>query len=294
MKRLLALFVAVALGVSLCACAGLSEAKVMTSFYPIYIFAMNVFDGIEGIDLDCMAAPETGCLHDYQLLVGDMMKLSDAAALIVCGAGMESYLPDVQEQFPELAVIDCSQGIDLLEEKHEDGDAPELNAHTWLDVRNAMRIVENIAENAKALFPEYADQITNNAAAYLERLNALDARMRELLAPEQGQKIVTFHDAFPYFANAYGLEIAAVISEEHEETLSPAQLAAVIETVKEAGNPPLFTEPQYSDAAAFAVSAETGAAIYSLDPLASGEYEKDAYERGMLQNAEALLKAFEQ
>ena len=291
MRKIFVFMLAVLLALTMTAHA--EAAKVMTSFYPMYIFAMNVFDGIDGIEIDCMTAPETGCLHDYQLLVGDMMKLSDAAALIVCGAGMENYLPDVQQQFPELAVIDCSQGIALLAEESDEEEA-ELNAHTWLDAQNAIKIVNTIAENAGLLFPEYAQQIASNALAYTDKLEALDMQLKDQLSPVQGKAIVTFHDAFPYFANAYGLQIAAVISEEHEETLSPAQLSQVIETVREAGNPPLFTEPQYSAAAAYAVSAETGAPIFTLDPLVSGDFEKDAYEAGMQRNAEALLEAFAQ
>ena len=291
MRKIFVFILAAVLALSMTAHA--ETAKVMTSFYPMYIFALNVFDGIEGIEIDCMTAPETGCLHDYQLLVGDMMKLSDAAALIVCGAGMENYLPDVREQFPELVLIDCSQGIDLLAEEG-DGEEAELNAHTWLDAQNAIKIVNTIAENASQLFPEYAPQIASNAQAYTDRLEALDEQLKEQLKPVEGKAIVTFHDAFPYFANAYGLEIAAVISEEHEETLSPAQLSQVIETVRKAGNPPLFTEPQYSAVAAYAVSAETGAPIFTLDPLVSGAYEKNAYEVGMQRNGEALLEAFVQ
>jgi len=291
MRKALILFFALILTLGLTACVHAETVKVMTSFYPMYIFALNVFDGIDAIELDCMTAPETGCLHDYQLLVGDMMKLSDAAALIVCGAGMENYLSDAQEQFAELKIIDCSKGIELLAEDEEEG---EWNAHTWLDARNAIQIVQTIAEESSQLFPEYADQILANAQAYADRLNALDQQIKEELLPVQGKAIVTFHDAFPYFAQAYGLQIAAVISEEHEETLSPAQLSQVIETVREAGNPPLFTEPQYSDVAAYAISAETGAPIYTLDPLVNGAYEKDAYETGMQRNAEALLEAFAQ
>jgi len=285
-------------GVWATAPAAAEEMRIMASFYPIYILAMPVFEGVEGVALDCMTAPETGCLHDYQLLVSDMMKLSEAEALIVCGAGMENYLPDVSKQFPNLTVIDCSQGIDLLPEdvhhQEEADEAEEYNAHTWLDAQNAIRIVKTIAEGAGTLFPEKAEQLNANAEAYIARLEALDAEIREQLLPVAGGKIVTFHEAFPYFARAYGLEIAAVISEEHEDTLSPAQLTAVIETVREAGNPPLFTEPQYSDAAAFAVAAETGAQIYELDPLASGEISPDAYEQGMRRNARAILNAFGQ
>ena len=299
MKKAVALLL-----VSICllanGCSAMAEqALVMTSFYPIYLFALNVFDGVESVRVDCMTAPETGCLHDYQLLVGDMMKLSDAQALIICGAGMEAYLPDVQAQFPALAVIDCSEGIELLPAEEEDvhyhqHEEEEYNAHTWLDAQNAIQIVRTIAEQGSALFPAESEKIADNAAAYIARLSALDDTLKERLAPIKGQKIVTFHAAFPYFARAYGLDIAAVISEEHEESLSPARLRAVVEAVQAAGVPPLFTEPQYSAVAAYAVAAETGAAIYALDPLASGEVTLDAYEKGMLANADVLLQAFEQ
>ena len=300
MKRFVALCAALMLALSCCACtAAADQAHVMVSFYPIYILAMNVFDGVD-VTLDCMTAPETGCLHDYQLLAGDMMKLADADVLIVCGAGMEAYLPDVTRQFPDLPVIDCSQGIDLIpaEEHHHgehehDEEAEAYNAHTWLDAQNAIRIVRTIAENAAAIMPEYAEKLRENADAAIARLQALDDTLKTMLEPVRGEKIVTFHEAFPYFARAYGIEIAAVINEEHEDTLSPAQLSAVIDIVKAEGNPPLFTEPQYSDEAAYAIAAETGAKIYALDPLASGEIAPDAYETGMLANAEALLQAFD-
>ncbi|MBQ9197716.1 MAG: zinc ABC transporter substrate-binding protein [Clostridia bacterium] len=299
MKKLGAFFIILTILMGSCACSAMGEQiQVIVSFYPIYILSMNVFEGIDDIILSSMTAPDTGCLHDYQLLTKDMMKLSDADAFIVCGAGMEAYLPDIEKQFPDLPLIDCSTGIDLIANEHHDEDVDEeeseYNAHTWLDVQNAIQIVHTIAADSSELFPEYSDILNANARAYIARLQALDAELRQMLLPVQGEKIVTFHEAFPYFANAYGLEIAAVISEEHENTLSPAKLSEVIESVKAAGVPPLFTEPQYSAAAAFAVAAETGAKIYTLDPLASGAYDQNAYENGMLENAASILQAFEE
>ena len=300
MKKALALVLALSLGLCLCACSAPAEqARVMASFYPMYIFALNVFEGVEGVAVECMTAPDTGCLHDYQLLVSDMMKLSEASLFIVCGAGMENYLDDVAKQFPELEIVDCSQGIDLLpaeedEHHHDHEDEEDYNAHTWLDAQNAILIVHTISDAAVRRFPKQEAKIRANEAAYVARLEALDETLKTQLAPLAGKKIVTFHEAFPYFARAYGLEVAAVISEEHEDSLSPSQLIEVIDAVQAAGVPPLFTEPQYSATAAYAVAAETGAAIYQLDPLASGEYAPDAYEKGMLANAQVLLAAFGQ
>ena len=92
MKKTLALALALIMLVTCTCFASAEQVRVTTSFYPIHILAMNVFSGIDGIALECMTVPQTGCLHDYQLMVNDMMKLSDSNALIVCGAGMEYAL----------------------------------------------------------------------------------------------------------------------------------------------------------------------------------------------------------
>ena len=299
MKKMLALLTALSIMLIACACpAYAGQAQVMTSFYSIYIFALNIFDGIDGIEVSCMAPSSTGCLHDYQLLTGDMIKLSQTDMLIVCGAGMESYLDDVRQQFPNLQIVDCSLGIDLIEEdeheeNHESSDAT-YNAHTWLDAGNAIIIVQNIAQSAAEVFPEYADKINSNMKDYCEKLSLLDAEIKEILSPYSGRSIVTFHEAFPYFARAYGLKIAAVMSDEHESNLSPKKLQEVIEAVRNAGNPPLFTEPGVSSTAAQTISQETGSAIYELDPITTGDAKLDAYETRMLNNAYILKNALEQ
>ncbi len=293
MKKTLALLLVLMITFACPASAG--QVKVMTSFYPMYIFALNVFDGINEIAVECMTAPQTGCLHDYQLVVNDMMKLAESDLFVVCGAGMEGYLPDVKAQFANLPIVDCSEGIELLEEcadEHEHDHEHSYNAHTWLDVDHAITIVGTIAQAGARQFPQHAEKILSNAAAYQARLLTLRDELSQQLKDIAGQKIVTFHEAFPYFAAAYDLEIAAVITQDHDEALSPAQIASVIRTVIENGVPPLFTEPQYASSAAQTIALETGAKIYELDPLVTGEAELTAYEDGMRKNAQTLLEAF--
>ena len=94
MKKLFSVLLIFLLAFSVIGCSAQAEEhRIVASFYPMYIFAMNVFDGIDEITLESMAAPETGCLHDYQLLTSDMKALAKAQALLVNGAGMESFLP---------------------------------------------------------------------------------------------------------------------------------------------------------------------------------------------------------
>ena len=78
---------------------------VVTSFYPIWLLALNLADGVPGLEVRNLAAPDTGCLHDYQLQTGDMKTLAEADLFLVNGAGMESYLDLVYSAFPGLPVI---------------------------------------------------------------------------------------------------------------------------------------------------------------------------------------------
>ena len=297
MKKLLCLLLAL-----LCMIAFASAETVVTSFYPIYLFAANLLDGAEGVTLTSLAEPGAGCLHDYQLQTGDMKELAKADAFLINGAGMEGYLEGVFEAFPALTVVDASTGVELLEDcsdghdhDHDDhGHDHAYNAHIWLDASNAVIMVNNLAEGLIAALPAQADVIAANRDAYIARLTALDAEIKSALAAVPSKDIITFHEAFPYFANAYGLHVAAVINRDPDDALSPRQLAELCKTVQALGAPPLFTEPQYEDKAAQTIARETGASIHTLDPIVTGP-ETDVpltyYEDVMRQNLNVLLDA---
>ena len=294
MKR----FTALLLVLVLFPCLALSET-VVTSFYPVWIMTLNLTRGLEDhVTVRNLAAPSVGCLHDYQLQTSDMKVLSGADAFVVNGAGMEAFLPEIARDLPHLPVIDASEGIDLL----ENGDAVEIleseeeevNSHLWLDPVRAVRMAENIAAGLVRLMPEEESVISANLQDYRSRLETLDQQLREGLEDLPRRDIVTFHEAFPYFAAAYGLHVVAVVSKEPGEVLTPAQMSVLVREIIRLGNPPLFVEPQYTDLSAQSLSRETGSSVWSLDPMVTGPEEDvpfDYYETVMLQNMETLIDA---
>ncbi len=300
MKRLLCVLM-----VLLLLPAGTLAETVVTSFYPIYLFTLNLTQGMDGVEVHNMADVNTGCLHDYQLQTSDMKLLAKADVFLINGAGMEGYLSSVTGAFPALTVVDASQGVALLDadtegvdtahgHDHDHDHAGAYNAHMWLDAANAQIMVGNLAQGLMDAMPDRAEAIAANRDAYQARLMELDTQLKEALAELPHKDIITFHEAFPYFANAYGLHVAAVVNRDPSDALSPARLAELVNTVKELGTPPLFVEPQYEDMAARTLASETGAKVYELDPVVTGPAEDiplTYYEDVMRQNMNTLVEA---
>jgi zinc transport system substrate-binding protein len=138
--------------------------------------------------------------------------------------------------------------------------------HIWLDPRLVKLMATTICEELCRLDPSSADTFRANLAAFHGELDAVDARIRALLAPLKGREFLVFHPAYGYFGDSYGLEQVAVEIEGKEA--SPRQLTMLIEKAKAAGARVIFVQPQFSMSSAEALAREIGGAVIPLDPLA--------------------------
>lgn len=288
-----------------CAAQTDGQKVIVTSFYPMYILTQNVAAGIDGVTVQNMAEQNVGCLHDYQLQTRDMVTLEGADALVINGGGMEQFMDKVMTLREDLPVIDASEGIEMLPsvsehdyDDHDDHDHDHegevMNAHVWLDPSLAMVQVRNIAEGLANADPDHADAYRSNAEAYILKLEQLKAEIAEQLAPYAGREIITFHEAFTYFAEAFGLHVAGVIATEPGEEPSTRDIADTCDLVNTLGIRTLFVEPQYPQKAAQTIARETGASIYTLDPCVSGDGSMESYENIMRENTRVLTEAFAQ
>ena len=268
------------------------EFVIVTSFYPMYVDVLNITDGVEGVKVVNMTKPQTGCLHDYQLTTEDLKTLESANVFVVNGAGMESFLDKVVAQQKDLKIIDASKSdkINFL----KDGD--EENPHVWLSVTYAIEQVKAITSQLCEADPKHDKQYRDNAMAYVEKLSKLREEMHAELDNLPHKDIVTFHEAFPYLAKEFKLNIVSVIEREPGTEPTPKELEELIEQVKGLPVKVLFTEPQYSPTAAETIARETGAKLYKLDPVVTGEATpeaKDAYLNTMRENMKVLKEALQ-
>jgi len=266
-----------------------SKLTIVTSFYPMYISTINVAKDIPGVQVINMTKPQTGCLHDYSLKPEDLKTLERADVFVVNGAGMEAFLEDVIKQQKNLKIVEASKGIGLIK-----GESGEENPHVWVSISDDILQVKNIANQLGMIDTANAEKYEANADDYVKRLEALKNKMHEALDGIKNKDIITFHEAFPYFAKEFDLNIAAVVEREPGSEPSPKELEDTIKIVKESGIKALFAEPQYSSKAADTIARETGAKVYTLDPAVTGEAVPKAYEayiNTMEQNLKTLQEA---
>lgn len=312
MKKFICLLLALSL-VFAGGCVGAGGEKkndekiiIATSFYPIYIFTLNLVDGIDAFEVRCMAEQNIGCLHDYTLTSKDVRLLNDADAFVINGAGMESFIEDAYKNVESLFVVDSSEGISLIcdeeaeasheaeEHSHDEGGHAHdhsVNAHIWLSVANAKKQIENIKDGLLEKFPEYSEQLSANYENYLERLVALEDVQKSYASEINGKRVITFHKAYDYLAQAMGFEIVTCIESDEGGEPSAKRLAELTENIKSEDIKALFTEPQYTGSAADILENETDIRVVVLNPVTSGEAELTAYENIMKENFELILKA---
>ena len=216
-----------------------SALNVVASFSILGDFVRNV--GGDRVDVTTLVGPN-GDVHVYTPAPADAKKIADAKLVIVNGLGLEGWLPRlVQSSGSKAHDRHRDQGIAPLQAS---GSAATIDPHAWQSVANAKIYVANIRDALIAADPADAAVFRANAEAYLDKLDALDREVREAVAkiPAERRKVISTHDAFGYFAAAYGIEFIAPLGVSTETEPSARDIAAIITQIKAQKIPAVFLE----------------------------------------------------
>ena len=279
------------------------DLLVVTSFYPMYVAAENVIGDVEGVTLENLSEPQTGCLHDYQLTAADMKLLSKADVFIVNGGGIESFLSDVAESYPDLKIVQACDGIDLLESAegtgeshndlssnedadHDDHDHSEHshgdeNAHVWMNLADYQIQVQNICNGLSEADSAHAEQYAKNAQTYQGKVQELQQEAAELASQIASQPVVIFHEAYEYIVQEYGLQLAGEMNLDEERQVSAGEVADILHSIEDNHVSVVLAEELYGTDMGEMVAKQSGVKVVYLDTLTRGDYSADSYLEGM-------------
>jgi zinc/manganese transport system substrate-binding protein len=262
--------------------------NVVASFSITGDFARNV--GGERISVTTLVGPD-GDVHVYTPAPSDAQKIADAKLVVINGLGLEGWLPRlVQSAGSKATMVTASQGITPRKL------GTDADPHAWQSVANAKVYVANIRDALVAADPTGGGIYRDNADRYLAKLDALDRDVRAAVAqiPPQRRKVISTHDAFGYFAAAYGIEFIAPQGVSTESEPSARDIAAIITQIKASKIPAVFLENISDPRLMRRISTETGARIggtlYS-DSLTGEKGDAPTYIDMVRHNIKALTSA---
>jgi manganese/iron transport system substrate-binding protein len=216
--------------------------------------------------------PNGGDVHTFDAKPSDAVALSRADVVFMNGLGLDDWLVDLVQSAgkSELPVVKLGEDLPGVEYIANDpsemnGGADPYNPHLWMDVSYARKYVDMIRAELGRLDPAHVADFDANAKAYDDKLAALDEYVREQYAtvPEASRNLVAFHNAFPYYAREYGLNIIGVVVSAPGQDPSAGDTADLIDAIKAAHVKLILSEVQFPDTLVRQIASETGATVQS-------------------------------
>jgi len=297
-RNVLTLLAAIVLAACGFAASAQDKPKVVATFSILADLAKNV--GGDRVEVATLVGPD-GDAHVYSPTPADGRRLADAKLVIANGLKFEGWMSRlIRSSGTKALVVEAAKGVEPIkaEEHGQDhgNDHADVDPHAWQSVANVKRYVMNIRDGLIAADPAGKAAYEANAAAYLERLDALDREVKAAVEaiPRDRRRIITSHDAFGYFQKAYGVTFVAPQGVSTEAEASAKDVAKIIRQIRREKIPAVFLEnvsdPRLLERIAKESGARIGGRLYS-DALSGADGPARTYIDMMRHNIRALSAA---
>ncbi|NQX45004.1 zinc ABC transporter substrate-binding protein [Paenibacillus tritici] len=262
------------------------KVNVITTFYPIYEFAIE----IGGEDINAINLLPVGVEpHDWTPRSQDIINTSKAQLFLYNGAGLEGWVPNFLKSLDsdsEAKAVEVSKGVKLIMTDEEDGhdhghdhshgeeeteaehgDSLHTDPHTWVSPKSALVMAKNIKDSLQAVDPAHTAGYEERYQKLADRLSALDDKFTEELGKLPNKEIVVSHQAFSYLARDYGLSQHAIMGLSPDAEPRGQDLVKLAALIKEEGIRYIFFEELVSDKLAKTLASETGVSTMVLNPV---------------------------
>ena len=243
-------------------------------------------------------------VHTFEPSPSDAAKIAAADLILMNGLGLDEWVVSLVDAAhkSEADILRLGEGLDVSDAwsylaSPEAETEHAYDPHVWLDPTGAAHYVQRIVDRVVQDRPELTDTVRTASAKGFVALQDLDAEIRALFLaiPEVNRKIVTFHDAFGYFARAYNITIVGVAIASPGQDPSAREIAALIDAIRASGVTTVFSEVQFPSKVLTSIAAETGATVLAdLYSDALGTAPGDTYLGAMRANATAIASSMQQ
>lgn len=293
-----------------------AEIRVLTTLPAIHSWAANVAGDTAAVE---SLLPANVGPHDFQFRPSDLRKLAAADVVLMNGLGVDTWLTRAVTRGaskPSRRVVTITDGLqkqlihhrtplaidptttgskkpsqDHSHDHDHDHSDDDANPHVWLDPVFAKHCVSNIIQALCQADPAHAEGYTRRGETYLRELDQLDEQIRSSLKGLSNRKVVTFHDAFPYFCRRYDLQLVGVIEEVPSVDPSPKYLAQLSRAIRQQQVRVIFSEPQFHPRLVQRLANDLAIGVAELDVLETGTASRTFYIDGLRRNLRTLESA---
>ncbi len=264
-----------------------SKLRVGVTLHPYFSWTSNV---ASGLDIEVVAVlPGDVDAGNYQPSPGDIAKLTKLDAIVINGLGHDDFIRDMIKASgnTKLVIIEANATTPLLPSAH--GSAK--NSHTFISFTNAIQQSRVIATKLGELRPALAAKLKANASAYADKLRGIQNTAAKQLASAKIKRVVTVHDGYSYLLQEFGIELVGVVQPAHGLIPSAKELADMIELIKREKITVVLSEEDFPDKLLATLREATGAKVYVISHVATGEYVAERFGVDMAFNAGTLVRA---